>query len=474
MTSPTLDTYEKFLESKRILAPAVGFEVAKEDINPKLFPFQNDICRWALRRGKAAVFAHTGLGKGPIQLEWCKHVSRHTQGNTLILAPLAVAQQFQREADKFGYALTVCQEQSDVRPGINVLNYDRTHLIDFGSFTGVSMDESSILRDWNSETTKGLIDSLAKTPFKLCCTATPAPNDHTELGNHAEILDVMTRNQMLAVYFEHDGGETSKWALKGHGKKPFWRFVSSWALCVLKPSDLGYSDELYDLPPLNMHEHIVPVDHSINTDGMLYRCPDMSATGLHKEMRITAASRAAKTAELVRDKPGVPWIIWVNTDYDADVVRAAIPKVTEVRGKDSRKVKEATIVQFVNGEIMDLSSKVEIFGRGLNLQHCRNMVFMGASYGWEGFFQGVRRCWRFGQTEEVNAHLVAAETEGPILKAMQRKQAQYEELTEEMNAAMRECRTQDRARGVKFEHCIDMQIPDWLVSDDSQGTGAIA
>jgi hypothetical protein len=469
--------YQEFLASKRILAPACGFEVEDESINPMLFPFQRDIVRWALRRGKAAVFANTGLGKGPIQLEWARHVYDFVENhivlgrdgvrllsNVLLLAPLAVSQQFKREAEKFGIHVTICQSQADVKPGINITNYERFASFNVSKFAGVAMDESSCIKHWTSATTQALIERLKDVPYKLCSTATPSPNDHAELGTHAELLDVMTRTQMLAMFFEHDGGETSKWILKGHGRKPFWKFVASWAVCVKLPSDLGYPDEGYILPPLRMHEHVVKVDYSIGTEGMLFRCPDLSSSGLHKEMRLTCESRAAKVAELVMSKPSEPWLIWCNTDYEADAVRAALPGVYEVRGPDSQKKKEQSIVDFLDGTIMWLLSKSSIFGFGLNLQHCRNMVFVGLSYSFEEIFQAIRRCWRFGQTEAVDAHLVIAETEGPVLVAIRRKETQYEELQSEMNFAMKEEQLMARHKATRYDHTVPMQIPEWLVS----------
>jgi hypothetical protein len=457
--------YQQFLNSKRIYSAPCGFDVADSDINPMLFQFQRDIVRWACKRGKSAVFAHTGLGKGPIQMEWCRLVSRHSGGNTLILAPLAVSQQFVREAAKFGESVTLCKSQTDVRSGINITNYERTDSFDLESFAGVALDESSCIKDWTSKTTSGLIERLGNVPFKLCSTATPSPNDHAELGTHAELLDVMRRAAMLAMFFEHDGGETSKWSLKGHGKKPFWKFVASWAVCLNKPSDLGYDDSLYVLPKLDIQEHIVSVDHSINTDGMLFRCPDLSATGLHKELRLTCAARAVKVAELVRSKPGVPWIIWCGTNYEADAVRAALPEVVEVKGSDSQERKEAAILHFLDSPDDWLSSKTSIFGFGLNLQHCRNMCFMGIGYSFEQFFQGVRRCWRFGQTEPVFAHIVIAETEGAVLASIRRKEAQYEELQMEMNAAMKAEQLAARHKNARYDHTVKMEVPEWLHSN---------
>lgn len=455
-------SYTQFLENKAVLAPATGFEVADSDLNPMLFDYQKDIVRWALRRGKAAVFAHTGMGKGPIQLEWLRHVHAYTRQPVLLLAPLAVAQQFQRESDKFGIGVKLCKSQADAVNGINVTNYDRIDDFDLNAFSGVAMDESSCIKDWSSKTTKGLIDALKATPFKLCSSATPSPNSHAELGTHAEILDVMKRVDMLAMFFEHDGGETSKWVLKGHGRKPFFKFVASWAVCLMKPSDLGYSDEGFILPPLNLKEHIVSVDHAVSTDGMLFRNPDLSATGLHKEMRLTVQDRAARVAELVAEKPNEQWLLWCNTNYEADAVKAAIPGLVEVRGSDSPDRKEKLLNGFATGDVKDLLSKPGIAGYGMNYQNCWNMAFVGLSYSFEDMFQAIRRCWRFGQTRTVNAHIVIAETEGPVLETIRRKESQYEELQAEMNAAMRDEQLQARRKATRYDHTEEMRIPAWL------------
>lgn len=455
-------TYEEFLSAKRLMAEAIGFKVPRSKLNPMLFDFQKDIVLWALERGKAAVFAHTGLGKGPIQMEWARLVCEHTSGDVLILAPLAVAQQFKPEAAKFHEEVTLCRSANDCRPGINITNYERLDQFDVSRFAGVALDESSCIKDWTSKNTGTLIERLRNTPFKLCSSATPSPNDHAELGTHAELLDVMERSKMLAMFFEHDGGETSKWSLKGHGKKPFWQWVSTWAVCLKKPSDLGYDDSAYELPPLNLFEHIVRVDHSIATDGMLFRCPDLSATGLHKELRLTCEDRAARVAELVSEKPDAPWLLWCNTNYEADAIKALMPDVAEVRGSDSPEKKEAMLNGFSTGSIKRLLSKPEIAGFGLNWQHCGDMAFVGLSYSFEQVFQAIRRCWRFGRQGAVNAHIIVAETEGAVLAALRRKEAQYEELQAEMNAAMREEQLKSRGKIKRHNHETRMVLPTWL------------
>lgn len=459
-----MSAYAEFLASKQVYAAPCGFEIEDRDINPMLKDFQRDVCRWALRRGKAAVFAHTGLGKGPIQLEWSQHIVRKTGGDVLLAAPLAVAEQFMHEAEKFHYRVTLCESRENVRPGINITNYDRIDRFNMTRFHGVALDESSCIKDWTSKTTKGLIETLRNTPYKLCSTATPSPNDHAELGTHAELLDVMTRAQMLAMFFEHDGGETSKWKLKGHGKRPFWKWVASWAVCLKLPSDLGYDDTGYILPPLNIQEHVVQVDMSVATEGMLFRCPDLSATGLHKEMRLTCEARAAKVADLVCENPNVPWLIWCNTNYEADAIKAILSGAVEVRGNTPRDKKKAALIGFALGEFPWMLSKPDIAGFGMNYQHCWNMAFCGLSYSFEKLFQAIRRCWRFGQVRPVNAHMVIAETEGPVLRSIRQKEAQYEELQSEMNAAMREEQLAARHKGNKYEHLTEMEVPAWLNS----------
>ena len=456
-------SYQEFLESKRVKSIPTGFEVSESEINPKLFPFQRDIVQFALRRGKSACFAHTGLGKGPIQMEWCQHLIE--RGPSLILAPLAVAHQFKREGVKFGYDINVCKQQSDVRrDAINVTNYDRSDDFALESFTAVAMDESSIIKDFTSRTCQNLIERLARVPYKICSTATPSPNEHAELGTHAELLDVMTRPGMLSMFFEHDGGDTGNWVLKGHGKRPFWYFMATWSVCLKKPSDLGYDDAGFDLPPLRVIEHIVPVDHGVATEGMLFRSPDLSATGLHKELRLTAKDRARKVAELVTAEPHEPWLIWCNTNYEADEIRAVLPKVVEVRGSDSVTRKEEALEAFAVGGIQWLLTKSSIAGFGMNYQHCARMAFVGMSYSWEQVFQAIRRCWRFGQTREVFANLVCAETEGKVLESFRRKERQYEELQSEMNEAMRHEQLKARYHAAQYQHNLEIRIPLWLHS----------
>lgn len=463
-----MKSYEDFLASKRSLAQSVGFSVPRKTLNSSLFPWQAEVTQWALEKGKAALLESTGLGKTIQELAWADQVCRRSDGNVLLLAPLCVSLQTHTEGIKFGIPTTLCRSQDDVTRGINITNYEMLDHFETANFKGVVMDESSKIKDFTSKSATTLIQRFANTPYKLCGTATPAPNDHAELGTHAEFLDVMTRSQMLAMFFEHDGGQTSKWDLKGHARKPFWHWMASWAVCLNLPSDLGYPDHAYILPPLNMQEHVVSVDHSIATEGMLFRCPELSATGLHKELRLTIGDRARKVAELVRSKPDEQWLLWCNTDYEADAVKKIIPEVLEVRGSHPIPKKEAAIRGFLDGSVKWLLSKSSIFGFGLNLQCCHNMAFVGMSYSFEQVYQSIRRCWRFGQEHPVNAHIVVAETEGKILEAHKRKQRQFEELQAGMVGAMRVEQLRARRGAYKYDHAMPTVIPPWMQPDTSE------
>lgn len=458
-------TYEEFLASKRVLAPTVGFNVPRTDLNSSLFDWQADIVQWALEKGKAALLKATGTGKTLEELAWSDQVCRKADGDVLVAAPLCVSLQTQREGVKFGIPATVCRTQSDVKPGINITNYEMLEHFDPSHFKGIVLDESSRLKDRQSKTSVNLIERFARTPYKLCASATPAPNDYAELGSHAEFLDVMTKAQMLAMFFEHDGGNTAKWELKGHARKPFWHWMASWAVCLNTPSDLWYPNDDFILPPLNMQEHIVKVDQSIATEGMLFRCPDMSSTGIHKELRLTAHDRAMKVVELVKSKPHEQWLIWTNTNHEADVLKKLMPEVLEVRGSDKIEKKEQAILGFLDGNVQHLLSKPSIFGLGLNLQCCHNMVFYGMGYSFELVWQAIRRCWRFGQKYPVDAHIVIAETEGPVMEAQRRKQKQFEELQNGMVEAMRSEQLQARRTETNYDHGQRVIVPDWLVSE---------
>lgn len=457
------DDYAAFLRSKELRPQTFGFEVAEEAINPRLFPFQRKIVRWALRRGLAAVFAGTGLGKTGMQLEWARHVVRYCNlaedGNgeesvarVLILAPLAVGPQTVREGAKFGIAVTQVRSQADVGgAGIYVTNYEMLDKFDPAQFVGVVLDESSRLKDMTGKTRTALIEAFKETPYRLACTATPAPNNHVELGNHAQFLGVLAVNEMLCRWFVNDTADTGNWRLKGHAADDFWGWVHTWAVSCDRPSDLGdFDDTGYVLPPLVETEHVVAADSTMAVpDGQLFRTGSLSATSLHKEGRLTTDLRAAEVAAVVGAEAGERWIVWCNTNYEADALAALIPGVVEVRGNMKLEEKERILDDFSQGRIRVLLTKPSIAGHGMNWQGIARVAFVGLSYSYEQLYQAIRRCWRFGQLRPVHVHYIRADTEGQVLDAIHKKQASHEEMKKAMIDAMRRVQLFDDGFGAK-------------------------
>lgn len=431
-------SYEEFLAGKVVEARPVGFELRPEEIHPALFIFQRDIVLWALRRGRAAIFADTGLGKTLMQLEWARYIAWRMEKPVLILTPLAVAQQTAREArEKLDMEVTVCRKQDDVRLGVNVTNYEMLAHFDPSAFAGVVLDESSVLKNYVGKTKQALVEVFAATPYKLACTATPAPNDHVELGNHSEFLGIMPSSEMLTRWFVNDSSNARNLRLKGHAARDFWAWVSSWAVALRRPSDLGtqYSDAGYVLPPLEIRHEVVEVDRTIGrADGQLFRTPELSATTMHREMRLTAAERSARLAEIVNASTET-WAVWCNTNYEADELKRRIPGAIEVRGSESVAEKERKLRAFTDGEARVIITKPSLAGFGLNWQHCAHAAFVGLSYSFEEFYQAVRRCYRFGQQQPVEVVVVAAETEGAVREAIETKMAEHEKMVAAMTAA---------------------------------------
>ena len=454
--------YSDFIASKRVFVPASP--VRHAETSSLLFPFQREIVDWALARGRAAIFADTGLGKTLMELEWARHVAQH--GRVLIFAPLAVAPQTVREGLRFGIGVRYALDQADAGDArIVITNYERLEHFDLRAFVGVVLDESSILKSFMGKTKRALVDRCSSVRWRLACTATPAPNDHLELGNHAEFLGVMTSHEMIARWFLPDTSTFGTYRLKGHGIEPFWDWVASWAVCIARPSDLGYDDAGYILPDLHRIPHTVEVDTSTDTGGELFRTPDLSATGLHKEKRRTVDARAAKVNELVRAEKHETWLVWCDTDYEADALLEVLPKkgTVEVRGSHTREKKERAALGFVDGRIRALVSKPSIFGWGLNFQHCARQAFVGTSYSYEAFYQAVRRSWRFGQKREVDAHVVMASTEVALWAVLNAKRDGHEEMRGQMSAAMRRARAKASPRAV-YAPEREMEVPRWLRS----------
>ena len=431
MEGGSLETYINFLNSKKIESSERGIDIDISLLNPALFDFQKDIVRWSLRLGRSAMFEDCGLGKTLQQLEWGNQIYKHTGKNILIFAPLAVSSQTKDEGDKFGIDVNIANSQKNVTPGINITNYEKLHLFDPNKFIGVVLDESSIIKSFTGKIKNQIVNMFKNTPYKLACTATPAPNDHMELGNHSEFLNIMPSNEMLSRWFINDTMHFGTYRLKGHAVKSFWEWVASWAICIRKPSDLGYSDEKFILPPLNMQQIIIPIDQTENSGGKLYRTVLMNATSLHKEMRLTAPARAAKVAEIV-NKSNEYWVVWCNTNYEADALKKLLPDAVEVRGAEKQEIKENKLRAFTRGDIKIIITKPSIAGWGLNWQHCHNIIFMGLSYSYEQLYQAIRRSHRFGQNKQVNVYIVIAETEGNVLRTIFQKMKSHEEMQNNM------------------------------------------
>lgn len=437
MTLKNQMNYDKFLERKIPRIHENGFEPL-QPINAALWDWQREIVTWALKIGRAALFEDCGLGKTRQQLEWAWQVHFKTRKKVIIFCPLAVAEQSVREGADIGIAVKHVLEAEEIGDApIVITNYERIEKFDTSEFVGVVLDESSMLKNFAGKTTQLFIERFAATPYRLCCTATPSPNDYEELGNHAEFLGYGNRNDMLATFFIHDSANTADWRLKKHGVKDFWRWIATWAACINKPSDIGYSDEGFNLPPLEIKTVTIAVDQTEESNDQLFRMPSMSGTEMHKEMRLTCAGRVAEAAKIAATITG-PLVIWCNTNYEADELVRAMPDAVEVRGSDSPEKKEERLDAFTLGKIQRIISKPSIAGMGLNWQHCANHIFVGLSYSFEDFYQAMRRGYRFGQKNPFTAYIIQAETEGQVRQAVMEKMEAHARMREEMKLAAAE------------------------------------
>lgn len=462
--------YEAFLKSKVIVAPESGFDVATELINKNLFEWQRDIVRWSLKKGKAALFEDCGLGKTIQQLEFADKVSRHEKKPVLIVAPLAVADQTRREGKRFGYDVTVCRMQKDVQSGINITNYEMLEHFDASAFGGVVLDESSILKNYSGTIRTQIIEMFRNTPYKLSCTATPAPNDYMELGNQSEFLGVMSRSEMLSTFFVHDGGETSKWRLKGHAEQDFWKWLATWAVVLTSPADLDYPADGYDLPPKITEEHTVKSEQetAVGENVCMFTVTAKTLTERRDARRDSLEARCKKAAELVAEKPDEQWLIWCDLNDESGTLARLIDGAVEVRGSDSPDYKARMLNGFTVGDVRYLVSKPSIAGFGLNWQNCHNMIFVGLSDSYEMMYQAVRRCWRFGQTQTVKVHIVTSEAEGAVKENIERKERQAERMTAEMVQHTKDILEQEIRGTVKvsipYNPQVKMILPDWIRS----------
>lgn len=455
------NSYQDFLESKRLRVVPSGFNVNTSAINHKLFDFQRDIVKWGIRKGKCAFFEDCGLGKTGQELEWSSHVFENTGKPILNVAPLAVSRQTEREGKKFDIPVNVVCEQAEVKRGINITNYEMLKYFDPREFSGIVLDESGILKG-DGPLRKRITDFAYHVPYRLAATATPAPNDYMELGNHADFLGIMSKTEMLSTFFVHDGGDTSEWRLKGHAEAAFWKWVSSWAVMIRKPSDLGYEDRGFTLPPIHYHQHTVDAEWSAD---YLFPVEAKTLSERQAARRDSIEPRCRLAADLV-NRSNEQWILWCNLNPESELLASLIPTAVEVTGSDSDSYKETAPLKFISGEIKDLVSKPKILGWGMNFQHCRNAAVVGLSDSWEALYQIARRIWRFGQEREVHMHIITGELEGAVVRNIERKERQAAEMAEAMLCHMREINTAEIHGTIResesYRPMKEMVKPVWL------------
>lgn len=451
--------YVSLLSNKQRSHEETGFHADTTRYPAEMFDFQRDIVTWACKKGKSAIFAGTGLGKSIMSLTWADQICHYTGGNVLILAPLAVAPQTVREGQKFNIPVNICRKQDDVKPGINITNYEILDKFDTASFHGIVLDESSILKNFSGKVKAQILNAFKDTPYKLACTATPSPNDHMELGNHSEFVGAMTSQEMLSMFFVHDGGDTAVWKLKGHAKEEFWKWVASWAVMLQNPRDLGYDGTQYDLPPLNIEKVVVTPE---KTAFFYKRAVTLNDRRLARKESID--DRVKAISEVVNGSDET-FLVWCDLNDESAALKAAITDSVEVKGSDKQEYKERSSNDFVDGKIRVLISKPSIFGMGLNYQHCHNMVFTGLSDSFEAYYQAVRRCWRFGQDKQVNVWIVTSVHEGAVVANIKRKEEQFTEMLSGMIAATQEL-CSDNIRGTTnnqdYNPAVSMKLPAFI------------
>lgn len=449
--------YKDFINSKNKQMKNYGFDIEKENLNPMLFDFQKDIVRWALKKGRAAVFADCGLGKTPIQLEWANQIYKHEGGKILILAPLAVATQTQREGEKFHIPVNICENQDDVKEGINITNYEKLEKFVANEFIGIVLDESSILKSFTGKVRNQIIENFRKTPYKLACTATPAPNDYMELGNHSEFLGVMTRAEMLSMYFVHDGGQTSKWRLKGHAENNYWQWMASWSVFIDNPNNLGYNIEGYDLPKLNINQ--------IVADGLPITTEKLTLTQRRNARKESLDVRCQVAADIVNNSEET-FLVWCDLNDESKKLHQLINDSVEVKGSDKQKHKSTAMLDFSDDKIKYLVTKPSIAGFGMNWQNCRNMIFVGLSDSYEAYYQAIRRCWRFGQDKEVNIYIIISSKEGTVKENIERKQQDAEKMQKAMIKLTKDITSKELKQTTRitteYNPKIEMEIPSWI------------
>lgn len=457
-----MDNYIEFLKTKEYQYQNTGFDIDVSEINNSLFDFQKQIVKWALKKGKCALFADTGLGKTAMQLEFANQVCKHEKGKALILAPLAVSKQTKKEGEKFGIEVNICRNQEDVKDGVNITNYEMLQHFNHNEFCCVILDESSILKASLGKMSNKIIDIFRFTKYKLACTATPSPNDYTEFGNHCAFLNVMSRAEMLATFFINDAKE-SQWRMKRHAESKFWEWLATWAMVVKNPSDIGYPDERYNLPKLNIQHIIVKSDVK---PGHLFAGVAKDLADRREARKESIQDRVNVVKDLITDMDSC--IVWVDYNYESELVRKTC-NIMEVKGSDTDKHKEDSMLGFANGDIKFLVSKPSICGFGMNFQKCHNMIFCGISDSYEKFYQAVRRCYRFGQKDTVNVYVVLSQREMSVLNNIKKKQEQHDTLSKEMVNRTCEILKNEIHNTMKIteDYAANqiVKIPKWVVSE---------
>ena len=450
--------YKEFLSQKSFVLESSGFDIDQSELNPKLYEFQKDIVRWALKKGKACIFADCGLGKTPMQLEWASQVCRRTGGKALLLAPLAVSAQTLKEAERFGYStddVRIVSSQEECLPGINITNYEKLHKFVGNEFSAVVLDESSILKNYSGKIRNQILDNFHNVPYKLACTATPAPNDYMELGNHSEFCGVMTRPEMLSMFFVHDGGQTSKWRLKRHAEDVFWQWLSSFAVFVDNPKNIGYDIEGYDLPELRIHE--------ISVDGEPIR-ESLSLSERREARKESLEQRCKAAAELVNNSDD-RWLVWCDLNAEGDRLEEVIGGGRNVEGSDTDAFKSSTMLDFSAGNLKCLISKPKIAGWGMNWQNCHKVIFTGLSDSYEAYYQAVRRCWRFGQEYPVDVYIIISSREGCVKENIERKQTDFLKMQKEMTDLTKEITKKELRSTCRistpYKPQMIMRLPEW-------------
>lgn len=455
-----MGSYEEFLKQKQFRHVEAGFIAG--DMNYPLFDYQEPIVRWALKRGKSAIFADTGLGKTIMQLSWADQVARKTQAPVLILAPLAVSNQTIEEGKKYGIHVdrAIPNDTYD-GPRIVITNYEQLHKFSHDDFQGIVLDESSMLKGMDGRRRKEVTAFAQSIPYRLSCTATPSPNDFMELGTQSEFLGIMSQVEMLAMFFIHDGGDVAKWRLKGHGEAKFFQWLATWSIVIRSPEDLGFDGSRHKLPPLVYHSHVVQTE----PEDSLFVEPAQGLQDRNKARKDSVQDRVALAAEIANGMTGQV-LIWCNLNEESELLTKAITDAVEVKGADKPEHKTASLIGFAHNDVRVLVSKPKIAGFGMNWQNCHQMIFVGLSDSWESYYQAIRRCWRFGQKEEVHVHIISADTEGAVIENIQRKDKQNNILGARMVEHMKTMMDKDifAAATTKTEYNAETPIilPKWL------------